>query len=120
MAKIYAPKSPEVSARETQNMERSRRIAADGMVLLENNGVLPLKAGGRALAVFGSGTGLKYGPSSPVLCIKAGNDLIMPGSQEDLDAVVNAVGADLTLAELQACAKRVLALAALRVQSTKA
>lgn len=69
---------------------------------------------------LGSGTGLKYGTSSPVLCIKAGNDLIMPGSQEDLDAVVNAVGADLTLAELQACAKRVLALAALRVQSTKA
>ena len=67
-----------------------------------------------------SGMGLKYGPSSPVLCIKAGNDLIMPGSQEDLDAIVNAVGVDLTLAELQACAKRVLALAVLRVQSMKA
>lgn len=67
-----------------------------------------------------SSEGLKYGPSSPVLCTKAGNDLIMPGSQEDLDAIVNAVGVDLTLAELQVCAKRVLALAVLRVQNTKA
>ena len=55
MARIFAPTNPEVSSRETRNMERVRRIAAEGMVLLENNGVLPLKADGRALAVFGSG-----------------------------------------------------------------
>ena len=55
MARIFAPTNPDVSSRETRNMERVRRIAAEGMVLLENNGVLPLKADGRALAVFGSG-----------------------------------------------------------------
>ena len=55
MARIYAPTSPEVSRRETQNMEIVRRIAAEGMVLLENNGILPLKADGRALAVYGNG-----------------------------------------------------------------
>ena len=56
----------------------------------------------------------KYGFSDPALCIKAGNDLIMPGSQEDLDAVINAVGKALTLGELQECAKRVLSLVELR------
>lgn len=56
----------------------------------------------------------KYGASDPVMCIRAGNDLIMPGSQQDLDAIVNAVGTTLKLSQLQACAKRVLALAALR------
>lgn len=55
MARIFAPTSPEVTSRETRNMEKVRRIAAEGMVLLENKGVLPLKADGRALAVFGNG-----------------------------------------------------------------
>ena len=55
MAKIFAPTSPAISEREKRNMERVRRIAAEGMVLLENNGILPLKADGRALAVFGNG-----------------------------------------------------------------
>ena len=55
MARIFAPTSPEVTSRETRHMEKVRRIAAEGMVLLENKGVLPLKADGRALAVFGNG-----------------------------------------------------------------
>lgn len=55
MAKIYAATNPEISLREEKNMVRARKIAAEGMVLLENNGVLPLKADGRCLAVFGSG-----------------------------------------------------------------
>lgn len=55
MAKIYASRTPEISPREKRNMARARRIAADGMVLLENNGVLPLKADGRVLALFGNG-----------------------------------------------------------------
>ncbi len=55
MAVIYATRSPEISEREKRNMERSRRIAAQGMVLLKNDGVLPLPADGRKLAVFGSG-----------------------------------------------------------------
>ncbi|MBQ9374334.1 MAG: glycoside hydrolase family 3 C-terminal domain-containing protein [Oscillospiraceae bacterium] len=58
--------------------------------------------------------GFQYGSSDAALCIKAGNDLTMPGSQEDVDAIVNAVGGKLTLAELQACAKRVLELVILR------
>lgn len=55
MAKIYATTNPEISLREEKNMARARKIAAEGMVLLENNGILPLKADGRCLAVFGSG-----------------------------------------------------------------
>ena len=55
MAKIFAPTSPDMTERERRNMQKARRIAAEGMVLLENRGVLPLKADGRALAVFGNG-----------------------------------------------------------------
>ncbi len=43
MKKIYAAVSPDVSRREIENRNRSRLIAAEGMVLLENNGILPLK-----------------------------------------------------------------------------
>ncbi len=64
-------------------------------------------------------SGFKYGSSSPVLCIKAGNDLTMPGSQEDVDAIAGAVGTELALAELQACAKRVLAMVLFRRKSEK-
>lgn len=60
-------------------------------------------------------TDKKYGYSSAAGCIKAGNDLVMPGSQNDVDAIINAVGNPdktleymLTKGELQACAKRVL------------
>ena len=60
--------------------------------------------------------GFKYGSSNAALCVKAGNDLTMPGSQADVDAIVNAVGKDLTLAELQACAKRILELVLLRAK----
>ena len=38
MARIFASTSPAVTEREKQNMEKVRRIAAEGMVLLENNG----------------------------------------------------------------------------------
>ena len=54
MAKLFASKDPNVSAREQANMERSRKIASQGMVLLENRGVLPLR-GVKTLAAFGSG-----------------------------------------------------------------
>lgn len=59
----------------------------------------------------------KYGCSSAAGCIKAGNDLIMPGRQEDVDDIIRAVGAaagaadvscPLTLGELQSCALHVL------------
>ena len=55
MAKIFAPTNPEMSEREKRNFARVRHIAAQGMVLLENNGVLPLAADGRKLALFGNG-----------------------------------------------------------------
>ena len=55
MPKLFASTSSEVSKREQRNMERSRRIAAQGMVLLENSGVLPLTDCGRKIALFGNG-----------------------------------------------------------------
>ncbi|MBR0130201.1 MAG: glycoside hydrolase family 3 C-terminal domain-containing protein, partial [Firmicutes bacterium] len=54
MAKIYAAKSPEITQREIDNMQLSRRAADECMVLLENDGVLPLAKGSR-IALFGSG-----------------------------------------------------------------
>lgn len=59
----------------------------------------------------------KYGDSSAAGCIKAGNDLIMPGSIEDVEEIIRSVDAmpgedgvacSITLAELQACAVRVV------------
>ena len=55
MAKIYASSNPEVSEREKRNMERSRRIAGQGMVLLKNEGALPLKSAVKRIALFGNG-----------------------------------------------------------------
>ena len=55
MAKLFATRDAEISQREKQNMDRARRIAAQSMVLLENNGVLPLRLSDKPLAVFGSG-----------------------------------------------------------------
>lgn len=54
MAKIYATKDPVKSKREEQNEQRSRQIAAQTMVLLKNDGILPLEAG-QKLAVYGKG-----------------------------------------------------------------
>lgn len=54
MAKFFAATSPEISEREKRNMERSRKVATQGMVLLENNGALPLAPGGK-IALFGNG-----------------------------------------------------------------
>ena len=54
MAKIFAGTNPNVTEREQRNMERSRKIASQGMVLLENCGVLPLQ-GVKTIAAFGAG-----------------------------------------------------------------
>lgn len=51
------------------------------------------------------GVTFKYGCSSASGCIKAGNDLTMPGSQQDVDDIL---ASDVTRGELEACAKRVL------------
>lgn len=55
----------------------------------------------------------KYGRSSAAGCIKAGNDLTMPGKQEDIDEIIQSVKGNeceypVLLSELQSCAKRVL------------
>ena len=55
MAKIYASSNPGVSEREKRNMERSRRIAGQGMVLLKNEGILPLDGAVKSIALFGNG-----------------------------------------------------------------
>lgn len=55
MAKIFASISPEVSLREERNMNRSRKIASQGMVLLENDGVLPVSGDTKKIALFGNG-----------------------------------------------------------------
>lgn len=55
----------------------------------------------------------RYACSKAAGCIKAGNDLIMPGTQRDVDDILAALeDSTLTLAELQACAMRVLSIAA--------
>lgn len=52
-----------------------------------------------------------YGASNPALCIKAGNDLMMAGSKEDVDGILSGINNGIiTRAELEACAGRILAL----------
>lgn len=55
----------------------------------------------------------KYSHSSSVQCIKAGNDLQMPGCQQNVDDIVEAVneGKEITKADLQHCAKHILSVA---------
>ena len=55
MPKIYATKDPKISQRELTNGELSRAIAPQGMVLLENNGVLPLDGMPGKIALYGNG-----------------------------------------------------------------
>jgi beta-glucosidase len=55
MAKIYASRSNEVSKREIDHMNRIRKLTSQGMVLLENDGVLPLSDKSSKIALYGSG-----------------------------------------------------------------
>ena len=53
-----------------------------------------------------------YGASSPALCIKAGNDLMMSGTKEDVDGILAGLkDGTITRAELEECAGRILSLA---------
>lgn len=56
MTKFYASTSKVISNREKEHMEAVRSLAAECMVLLENDGSLPLKeAKGNNIALFGNG-----------------------------------------------------------------
>ncbi len=50
-----ATPDPLPSTREKANRETSARIAEEGIVLLENKGVLPFDSGVRTIALYGSG-----------------------------------------------------------------
>ena len=50
---FYATTSPEVTQRERDHAALARRICAEGIVLLENDGTLPLKA--KRVALYGTG-----------------------------------------------------------------
>ncbi len=61
------------------------------------------------------GQKFKYGCSNAAGCVRAGNDLTMPGSQADVDEIIRSVGAaagevscPITMGDLQACAGRML------------
>ena len=51
---FYAQKDPSVSEREQAHRDLARKICADGIVLLENNGVLPLDT--KSVALYGAGS----------------------------------------------------------------
>ena len=52
-----------------------------------------------------------HGASSAPLCIKSGNDLIMPGETADVDAILEGIAkGTVTRKELEKCAGRILAL----------
>lgn len=59
MVKFYATTDPEVSEREKKNQTLSRKIAAEGMVLLENNGILPMHLKGKKLLYLGAGQDIR-------------------------------------------------------------
>ena len=54
MTKYYAPTSSEVSPSEKAHMEAVRKFAPECIVLLENDGALPLKGTGN-IALYGAG-----------------------------------------------------------------
>lgn len=55
MPKYFAPTTDEISKMELENMETVRKLAAECMVLLENDGTLPLKMKKGNIALYGNG-----------------------------------------------------------------
>lgn len=51
--KIYGQRTSQESVREKEHRDLARTVAAEGMVLLQNDGVLPLA--GRTIALYGNG-----------------------------------------------------------------
>ncbi|MDE7179076.1 MAG: glycoside hydrolase family 3 C-terminal domain-containing protein [Lachnospiraceae bacterium] len=54
MSKIYATKNPAITQREIDHMLLSRSLAGECIVLMENDGALPLTGAGK-IALYGSG-----------------------------------------------------------------
>ena len=54
MSEIFASRSLEIEPRELTHMALSRELAVECMVLLENDGVLPIR-GDEKIALYGNG-----------------------------------------------------------------
>ena len=54
MTQIDALKTDEIRNYEIEHQEEVRRLAGECMVILENDGVLPLQAGTKKIALFGT------------------------------------------------------------------
>lgn len=54
MSEIFATRNPEITQRELDHMALSRSLAGECVVLLENDGALPLAGAGK-LALYGDG-----------------------------------------------------------------
>lgn len=55
MGKVFAPTQEEMMQDEKEHMELARKLAGECVVLLENDGVLPLAGAGGKIALFGAG-----------------------------------------------------------------
>lgn len=55
MAQIYALKTDEIQKYEIEHQKEVRRLAGECMVLLENDGALPLDEKVKKIALYGTG-----------------------------------------------------------------
>lgn len=80
MSTYYALKSNEITQLEQKNQDKVRELAGECMVILENDGTLPLSSDNRKIALFGNGARdtIKGGTGSgdvncrEVVCIEDG------------------------------------------------